>query len=71
MCAVVMNADVFMRSERRRSLRSTKRTLRNVTHLIAKNGPLSNLINCHYTAEPSPPPDADESTWLEKSDISK
>ncbi|KAF2481061.1 hypothetical protein BDY17DRAFT_300634 [Neohortaea acidophila] len=57
-------------TERRRSLRSTKRTLRNVTHLIAKNGPLSNLINCHYTAEHSPPPDADESTWLEKSDIS-
>lgn len=61
----------FACSDSQRLLRARRRELRSVTNLIAKNAALSALISSNYGTKASPPPDADEITWLNAGDVSK
>lgn len=53
----------------RRAHRSHAASLKAVTRLISKNAALNDLVNFHFDAENSPPPDSDEASWLDAFDL--
>lgn len=67
MTAVLMSSD----RQLRRSHRSQAASLRAVTRLVAKNHGLTDLINFHFDAEDSPPPDSEDAEWIKSLDLAR